>query len=108
MSESPVPPHWPDAVRDIYDEVEATLPADGAAHATLVSACELLAIAYALDELVAREGLMLTGSTGQPVLNGAVSESRLARTAALASLSKLIAPKTRTAKMTAGKHGGIR
>lgn len=103
-----LPPHWPDPVRDVFEDVEAELVSSGAAHASLVEACELLAKAYALDAVASRANFVTKGSMGQEVLHPAVTEARLARTAATAILGRLIPAKNRGQAIARARHGGVR
>ncbi|WP_349426860.1 hypothetical protein [Microbacterium sp. LWS13-1.2] len=103
------PSHWPEAVVDTYDGTLDLLPElAGPAFASLVEACELLATAYALDEVATAAGHTSTGSMGQVVLHPAVTEARLVRTAAASILSKLVPPTSRAQRMARGRHGGTR
>lgn len=103
-----LPAHWPGPVRDVFEDVEAELTDSGAAHASLVEACELLARAYALDAVAARADYVTRGSMGQEVLHPSVAEARLARTAATVILGRLIPAKNRGQAIARARHGGIR
>ncbi|WP_104103953.1 P27 family phage terminase small subunit [Arthrobacter sp. 08Y14] len=59
---------------------------DAASAAALYEACNLLAIADHMEERVNEDGLMISGSSGQMVPNGLLSEIRLARVQAIAAL----------------------
>lgn len=105
---SDLPTHWPAAVRDVFEDTEPELADSGAAHASLVEACELLTTAYALDAVAVRAEHVTRGSMGQEVLHPAVAESRLARTAAAAILARLIPAKNKGQAVARARHGGAR
>lgn len=60
--------------------------------ALLAVACRQADDVAALEEAIARDGLMVTGSTGQPVLNRAVTEVRQGRLALGRLLDQLALP----------------
>ncbi|MCC3295563.1 hypothetical protein LJ756_13130 [Arthrobacter sp. zg-Y411] len=57
-----------------------------ASAAALYEACNLLALADHMEERINTDGLMITGSSGQLVPNGLLSEVRLARVQAITAL----------------------
>ena len=85
-----LPAHWSDSVATTYVEITAENPnLDAALLASLYEACELLATADAMQARVNADGMMVSGSTGQPVAHPLISEARHARVQALAALKAL-------------------
>ncbi|MBT9608147.1 MAG: hypothetical protein IV096_16380 [Microbacterium sp.] len=105
---SGLPAHWSEAARDTFEDTEPELADSGAAHASLVEACELLTRAYELDAVAVRADYVTKASTGQEVLHPAVAESRLAHTAAATILARLIAAKNKGQAVVRARHGGAR
>jgi hypothetical protein len=90
-----LPASWSDAARDLFAEVLTQRPdLSGADLGALEHACALTSASERLDEVALAAGLMATGSQGQPVLHPAVTEARLARTAAAAILARLVPART--------------
>jgi hypothetical protein len=109
MTDSQHPPHWPDVVRDVFDDALAVSPdLAGPAFSSLVESCELLATAYALDKVAAGAGYVSTGSTGQTIVHPATVEARLTRTEAAKILARLIPAKNRGQRIARARHGGMR
>lgn len=71
--------------RAFWDAQQAQLEFDPHEEAVLLEACRTLDMIDALAKAVESDGVMLVGSQGQPVLNGAVAELRQQQ-AALARL----------------------
>lgn len=107
-TDNDLPAHWPESVRDVFEDVEGELADSGAAHASLVEACELLARAYVLDGVASKAGYVTKGSMGQEVLHPSVAEARLARTAATGILGRLIPAKNKGQAVACARHGGVR
>lgn len=85
-----LPASWTDGAIDVFEEViSESEHLEGAALAILFQACGLVSVADGLDAQAAKDGYMSLGSSKQPVVNPALIESRLARTAASAILKSL-------------------
>jgi hypothetical protein len=87
-----LPSHWTPSARDAFENVLAERPGiSGADWAALEQAAELITAADTLEAAAREAGPLIPGSQGQMVLNPAISEARLARTAAAQILSRLTA-----------------
>lgn len=85
-----LPPEWSESAREAFASIEeehGTLSATIAA--AVFEACALIAQADACMAVVAVDGWMVPGSSGQNVAHPLISEARLARTAALGALKSL-------------------
>lgn len=71
----------------LWVSLQDTFEFDVQETALLLEACRTLDTIDALSVAIVRDGLMLQGSTGQPVLNGAVAELRQQQ----ASYARLVA-----------------
>lgn len=65
-----------DRGRALWDDLTTTYEFDPHESELLAETCRALDVIEALAVAVERDGVMLTGSKGQPVLNGAVAELR--------------------------------
>lgn len=92
--------HWPETVAAVFEEIttEAELSAVDAAR--LYTACDMLAHAALLDAVIVDGGPMATGSTGNDIVNPAITEARQLRTAAAAIIGSLGAKPGRGGKTT--------
>ncbi|MEV7761451.1 MULTISPECIES: hypothetical protein [Curtobacterium] len=85
-----LPEHWTPAARDaVHNVLKARPDLDGGDVGALEQAGELISLADGLADVARAAGLVSTGSTGQVTVHPAVTEARLARTAAAAILAKL-------------------
>lgn len=107
-----MPGHWSDAAVDAVHNVLRHRPdLAGGDVGALEQAGELITLADGLGDVARTAGLTSTGSTGQVIVHPAVTESRLARTAAAAILTRLNPANAaaglarRTANLTRGKGG---
>lgn len=88
-----LPADWTQGARDTFTAVLDERPDLSSAEAgSLWQACSLESAADRLDAVALEAGMTTTGSTGQVVVHPAVTESRLARTAAAAILGRLVPP----------------
>jgi hypothetical protein len=71
--------------REFWDEQQKQLEFDPHEAQVLLEACRILDTIESLSEAIGADGVMVVGSQGQPVLNGAVAELRQQQ-AALARL----------------------
>jgi hypothetical protein len=71
--------------RGFWDEQQKQLEFDVHEEQVLLEACRTMDVIGSLSDAVRRDGVMLVGSQGQPVVNGAVAELRQQQ-AALARL----------------------
>ena len=81
--------HWPESVAAVFDEINSETQLSAVDAARLYSACDMLAHAAALDEVVRESGPMASGSTGNDIVSPAIVESRQLRTAAAAIIGTL-------------------
>lgn len=84
-----LPASWSESARETYAQIAEEHTLDAATTAALFEACQLLAQADAMAEQIEADGLMVTGSAGQPVPHGLLSEVRLCRVQAIAALRAL-------------------
>ncbi len=80
------------AGRDLWRKVQASFELDGHEVPGLLLACRQLADVARLEELLERDGLVSTGSSGQPRLSQVVAELRQSRLAASKLLDALGLP----------------
>ncbi|MFL0357832.1 hypothetical protein [Curtobacterium flaccumfaciens] len=110
-----LPQHYTDAARDaVHNVLKARPDLDGGDVGALEQAGELISLADGLADVARAAGLVSTGSTGQVTVHPAVTEARLARTAAAAILAKLnpanaaAGQARRTANLARGPQRGDR
>lgn len=89
-----LPDHLTDEARDLVSGVledldESGEEPDALTWGALLQAAELISTADRLDEVARAADYMATGSQGQKVLHPAVAESRQARAAAAATITRL-------------------
>lgn len=111
--EWPLPDHFSDAAVDAVHNVLSQRPdLAGGDVGALEQAGELITLADALGAVARLAGYIATGSTGQVVTHPAVTEARLARTAAAAILGRLTpasaAQVRRMSNLKQGKDDGKR
>lgn len=88
---SELPDTWTQGARDTFAAVLEERPdASSAELASLYHAASLESAAERLDAVAQAAGFVSTGSTGQVVVHPAVTEARLARTAAASILARLV------------------
>lgn len=80
------------AGRDLWRKVLATFALDDHEEPALMLACRQLDDVARLEALLESDGLVVTGSTGQPRLSQVVTELRQARLAASRLLEQLALP----------------
>jgi hypothetical protein len=98
-----LPDSWSPSVRETYVRVESEHPEMSARTlASLWEACNLLALADAMEVRVAADGLMIAGSSGQFVPHGLLAEIRQCRVQAMAALRSLGVAPNQTAASRAG------
>ena len=78
--ENMTPPEPPDSLgvrgAEFWRELHAEMEFDAKETSLLLEACRCLDMIDDLTAAIERDGLMVTGSTGQRVVNGAVAEVR--------------------------------
>lgn len=84
-----LPASWSESAAETYVQIAEEHALDAAATSGLFEACQLLAQADAMAAQVEADGLMVTGSAGQPVPHGLLAEIRLCRVQAIAALRAL-------------------
>lgn len=112
--QSGLPQTWSDSAKETHLQIESEHPnIDAASASALYEACNLLALADHMEERVNADGIMISGSSGQMVPNGLLSEIRLARVQAITALKSFgVAPsqsgasKAGAALVMKRHHGG--
>ena len=98
-----LPASWSDSARSTYNEIEAArADLDAVGLASLYEACALLAFADEMQARVNEDGLVVTGSKGQPAAHPLIAESLRARSQALATLRVLDTSRVRSGASQAG------
>src|SRR4051812_30156749 len=98
----------------LWDEITGAVAADWALDgkdlALLTRACRLADVEAELRADVARDGRMVTGSTGQPVVNPALKEARLtaAAIAGIVGRVEIRPPQQRTAHLAKSARDQLR
>lgn len=83
-----LPERWPDSVKETHAAIEAEHEGELSPEqsTSLYEACAMLATAEALDEQVARDGLMIIGSRGSQGIHPGIAEARAQRRNALEAI----------------------
>lgn len=92
MTAERAPKNLGHAGRDLWRMVTGALTLDPHEQPGLVLACRQLDDVARLEDLLDRDGLVVTGSTGQPRLSAVVAELRQSRLAAAKLLDALALP----------------